>query len=138
VKYNNGDQAAYMERDQESLTITPNGNKPETENWPFEDTYTHVDTYGHVRGYRKDYNNKALMLPSSPATETGGGLHTYVCGYNYFYGGKPAAGIKTSRGFIRGVTASGTDLSPLYMNGNNVPSAAGTFLGFGTCCQIVD
>jgi hypothetical protein len=138
VKYNNGDQAAYMERDQESLTITPNGNKPETENWPFEDTYTHVDTYGHVKGYRKDYNNKALMLPSSPATETGGGLHTYVCGYNSFDGGKPAAGIKSSRGFIRGYLSILTYLSPLYVGGYDAPSYAGARLGFGTCCQIVD
>lgn len=138
VKYNNGDQAAYMERDQESLTITPNGNKPETENWPFEDTYTHVDTYGHVRGYRKDYNNKALMLPSSPATETGGGLHTYVCAYNYFDGGKPAAGIKSSRGFFRGNGASFAYLSPLYVYGNSAPSSAASGLGFGTCCRITE
>ena len=138
VKYNNGDQAAYMERDQESLTITPNGNKPETENWPFEDTYTHVDTYGHVRGYRKDYNNKALMLPSSPATETGGGLHTYVCAYNYFDGGKPAAGIKFSRGFMRGSYAHSTSLSPLYVYGASALSSALTNLGFGTCCRITE
>ena len=138
VKYNNGDQAAYMERDQESLTITPNGNKPETENWPFEDTYSYVDTYGHIRGYRKDYNNKALMLPSSPATETGGGLHTYVCAYNYFDGGKPAAGIKSSRGFIRGNGAGGAYLSPLCVYGYSAPSGANANLGFGTCCQIVD
>ena len=138
VKYNNGDQAAYMERDQESLTITPNGNKPENENWPFEDTYTYVDTYGHIRGYRKDYNNKALMLPSSPATETGGGLHTYVCAYNYFDGSKPAAGTKSSRGFLRGAYALNTNLSPLFVYGYYAPSVAFTYLGFGTCCQIVD
>ena len=138
VKYNNGDQAAYMERDQESLTITPNGNKPETENWPFEDTYTYVDTYGHVRGYRKDYNNKALMLPSSLATETGGGLHTYVCAYNYFDGSKPAAGIKSSRGCLRGHNAYDTNLSPLCVGGNVAPSGSYTNLGFGTCCRIVD
>jgi len=138
VKYNNGDQAAYMERDQESLTITPNGNKPETENWPFEETYTYVDAYGHIRGYRKDYNNKALMLPSSPATETGGGLHTYVGAYNYFDGSKPAAGTKSSRGFLRGYNANVTSLSPLFVIGYIAPSIAGTGIGFGTCCRITE
>ena len=35
------------------------------------------------------------------------------------------------RGFLRGNNVNNTNLSPLYVNANNVPSNANTNIGFG-------
>jgi hypothetical protein len=73
------------------------------------------------------------MMPRSTADKTGGGLHTYVGGYNWFTGGVASANKKAVRGFRRGNNANNTNLSPLTMNANNAPSNSNTNIGFGTC-----
>jgi hypothetical protein len=127
---------AYMEREQSALIKSVYGDKDVAESWPFELSYKHVGSFTYGDGYRKNYNNDALMLPDTNANKTGGGLHTYVGAYNYFTGGAAPAGKKSVRGFRRGSNAS--SLSPLYVNASTAPSYASAGYAFGTCCEIVE
>jgi hypothetical protein len=77
------------------------------------------------------------MMPRSTADKTGGGLNTYVGGYNWFTGGVASANKKAVRGFRRGGIANDAFLSPLAMVASAAPSYSGTGIGFGTCVQIV-
>ena len=129
---------AYMERDQEQLAITPNGDNDLADSWPFESNYLHVGSFTVGEGYRKNYSNQALMIPNTNANKSGAGLHTYVGAYNWFTGGAAPSGKKSVRGFRRGSNAYITILSPLAMGANSAPSYADTNIGFGTCCRIVD
>lgn len=129
---------AYMERDQSQLMKTPTGDKDLADSWDFENHYKHVGSFTVGEGYAMNYSNDALMLPSSNATKSGGGLHTYVGKYNWFTGGAAPTGKKSVRGFLRGRGANGTILSPLTMYANVAPSNAHTNIGFGTCCRIVN
>ena len=129
---------AYMERDQESLIKSENGEIATSENFNFETLYNHVGSFTSGEGYAKNYSNDALMLPDTNANKSGGGLHTYVGKYNWFTGGAAGSGKKLVRGFRRGSYAYSTNLSPLSMNAGNAPSVAGTSLGFGTCCRIAE
>ena len=129
---------AYMERDQESLIKSENGEIATSENFNFETLYKHVGSFTSGDGYAKNYSNDALMLPDTNANKTGGGLHTYVGKYNWFTGGAAGSGKKLVRGFRRGYGASNTILSPLTMGANGAPSVANAYIGFGTCCRIVD
>ena len=104
----------------------------------FETAYKHVGTFAKGEGYRKNYSADAFMLPDSNANKSGAGLHTYVGAYNWFTGGNANAGKKSVRGFRRGAYALHPYLSPLSMNANYSPSYALPYLGFGTCCRIVD
>ena len=128
---------AYMERDQEQLTITPNGDKDVADSWPFESNYLHVGSFTVGEGYRKNYSNQALMLPNTNANKTGAGLHTYVGAYNWFTGSAAPSGKKSVRGFRRGL-AYAPSLSPLTMYAYYAPSGAASNFGFGTCCRVVD
>ena len=129
---------AYMERDQEQLAITPNGDKDLADSWPFESNYLHVGSFTVGEGYRKNYSNQALMIPNTNANKSGAGLHTYVGAYNWFTGGAAPSGKKSVRGFRRGYDAAYTFLSPLSLGAGTAPSGAGPVIGFGTCCRIVD
>lgn len=129
---------AYMERDQHQLIKTPTGDKATSENWDFENHYLHVGSFTYGDGYRKNYSNQALMLPDTNANKTGAGLHTYVGAYNWFAGGAAPTGKKSVRGFLRGYVAVSADLSPLTLNAVNAPSSANSYIGFGTCVEIVD
>jgi hypothetical protein len=134
----NGQYECYMERDQASLMKTPNGAKATTESWPFEEQYAHVLTVQKGEGYRRNYSNESLMLPYNNADKSGGGLHTYVCGYNWFTGSNAPSGKKSVRGFRRGFSANTAVLSPLTVSATYAPSTATAGFGFGTCCRIVD
>lgn len=137
-EYEDGLHRCYMERDQSQLMpSSPYGDKTINEYWDFERQYNHVVDLALSQGYAKDYHNDALMLPQSDADNTGGGLHTYIGKYTWLTGGKPAAGKKTVRGFLRGVNAYVSVLSPLSMYGNNSPSLSYSGIGFGTCVRIV-
>jgi hypothetical protein len=128
----------YMQRDQAQLvTSSPYGDKNTDEYWNFENRYKHVVDLSYAQGYAKDYHNDALMLPASDATNTGGGLHSYIGKYTWLTGSKPAAGKKTVRGFRRGINASSYVLSPLSMFGNNSPSYSYSNIAFGTCVRVV-
>ena len=129
---------AYIERDQTKLTITPYGDKDVADAWPFESNYLHVGSFTSGDGYRKNYNNDALMLPDTNANKSGAGLHTYVGAYNWFTGTAAPSGKKLVRGFRRGYIAYFAYLSPLSMSASNAPSYAVAYFGFGTCCRIVD
>ena len=134
-----GNYLAYMERDQSRLIKSETGEIAATENFNFELQYPQVGPqFTNGEGYAKNYLNDALMLPNTDANKTGGGLHTYVGKYNYFTGSAAGTGKKLVRGFRRGISASATSLSPLYVNAYGAPSYAYTNLGFGTCCRIVD
>ena len=136
---NAGTYEAYMQRDQSKLVKSPTSENVATSTvLSFETAYDHVGTYTYSDGYRKNYNNKAFMLPNTDANKTGVTLHTYVCGYNYFKGGKASSGKKSVRGFRRGAVAGSTGLSPLCVYASASPSNAGSYYAFGTCCQIVD
>ena len=128
---------AYMERDQESLIKSENGEIATSENFNFETLYKHVGSFTTGDGYRKNYSNDALMLPDTNANKTGASLHTYVGAYNWFTGGAAPSGKKLVRGFRRG-SASVTNLSPLAIYANNAPSYAYAYIGFGTCCRIAE
>ena len=128
----------YMQRDQAQLvTSSPYGDKNTDEYWNFENRYKHVVDLAYNQGYAKDYHNDALMLPQSDADNTGGGLHTYIGKFTWLTGGKPAAGKKTVRGFLRGYLAYNYVLSPLTMFGNNTPSYSNSYIAFGTCVRVV-
>ena len=127
-----------MERDQESLIKSENGEIATSENFNFETLYKHVGSFTTGDGYRKNYSNDALMLPDTNANKTGASLHTYVGAYNWFTGGAAPSGKKLVRGFRRGLFANNTFLSPLTMNANNAPSSANAYIGFGTCCRIAE
>ena len=127
---------AYMERDQEQLSITPYGDKATSEAWPFESNYLHVGSFTVGEGYRKNYSNQALMIPNTNANKSGAGLHTYVGAYNWFTGGAAPSGKKSVRGFRRGNYAHYTYLSPLTINAPDSPSFAYSYIAFGTCCRI--
>ena len=129
---------AYMERDQEQLAITPNGDKDLADSWPFESNYLHVGTFTVGEGYRKNYSNQALMIPNTNVNKMGAGLHTYVGAYNWFTGGAAPSGKKSVRGFRRGLHAGVAVLSPLTLAASAAPSGAIADIGFGTCCRIVD
>ena len=133
-----GTYEAYMQRDQSKLLKTPNGEVSTSESFVFETEYDHVGTYAKGSGWRTDYNDEALMLPSDNSHKAGGtGLHTHVGGYNWFDGTNASSGKKAVRGFRRGHYAGGTLLSPLAMYANYAPSHSNTGIGFGTCCEIV-
>ena len=129
---------AYMERDQESLIKSENGEIATSENFNFETLYNHVGSFTSGDGYAKNYSNDALMLPDTNANKSGGGLHTYVGKYNWFTGGAAGSGKKLVRGFRRGLSASTATLSPLALYANSAPSVAYSILGFGTCCRIAE
>lgn len=127
---------AYIEREQASLLKTPTGEKVLADSWPFESQYLKLGTFSG-EGYAKNYHNEALMMPDTDANKSGGGLHTYVGKYNYIIGDPAPAGKKLVRGFRRGGVAGNDNLSPLCVYGSNTPSNAGTYIGFGTCVEIV-
>ena len=127
-----------MERDQEQLAITPNGDKDLADSWPFESNYLHVGSFTVGEGYRKNYSNQALMIPNTNANKSGAGLHTYVGAYNWFTGGAAPSGKKSVRGFRRGLVAGSTGLSPLSLYAGYAPSGAFAYIGFGTCCRILE
>ena len=127
---------AYMERDQESLIKSENGEIDASSNFNFETLYNHVGSFTSGDGYAKNYSNDALMLPDTNANKSGGGLHTYVGKYNWFTGSAAGSGKKSVRGFRRGAGANSTALSPLAMYANNSPSVTRSSIGFGTCCRI--
>jgi hypothetical protein len=77
------------------------------------------------------------MLPASDAANTGGGLHSYIGKYTWLTGGKPAAGKKTVRGFLRGDIAGNGVYSPLSLSGNLAPSNSSSYIAFGTCVRVV-
>ena len=129
---------AYMERDQESLIKSENGEIDASSNFNFETLYNHVGSFTRGDGYAKNYSNDALMLPDTDANKSGGGLHTYVGKYNGFTGSAAGSGKKLVRGFRRGLTANNSYLSPLTMTANSAPSFAHTSFGFGTCCRIAE
>lgn len=129
---------AYMERDQSQLMKTPTGDKDLADSWDFENHYKHVGSFTMGEGYATNYSNDALMLPSSNATKSGGGLHTYVGKYNWFTGGAATTGKKSVRGFRRGGGAFNSFLSPLALYAVGAPSFADASVGFGTCCRIVN
>ena len=103
----------------------------------FEAAYELIgEIAGKPEGYRKDYNDKCLFLAKSAALATGGGLHTYVGGYNWFTGSNANANTRSVRGFRRGNSALSSHLSPFAMHGYNSPSYSSTNIGFGTCVQV--
>ena len=103
----------------------------------FEAAYELIgEIAGKPEGYRKDYNDKCLFLAKSAALATGGGLHTYVGGYNWFTGSNANANTRSVRGFRRGNRAYISYLSPFTMAGYNSPSYSFTYIGFGTCVQV--
>jgi hypothetical protein len=129
---------AYIERDQTKLTITPHGDKDVADAWPFESNYLHVGSFTNGDGYRRNYNNDALMLPDTNANKSGASLRTYVGAYNWFTGAAAPSGKKSVRGFRRGSNAIITYLSPLAMSAPYSPSGASAHIGFGTCCRITE
>ena len=133
----NGQYECYLERDQAELvkSLAAENYDPATPR-DFETIYDHVLTVQNGEGYAKNYLNGALMLPDSNANKSGAGLHTYVGKFNNFKGNNAEAGKKSVRGFRRGNVASGTSLSPLAVIADYSPSAAITYIGFGTCCRI--
>ena len=135
----NGQYECYLERDQAELVkgIAADNYDPATPR-DFETIYDHVLTVQKGEGYAKNYLNGALMLPDTNANKSGAGLHTYVGKYNWFTGGNASAGKKSVRGFLRGVNAYVTNLSPLTLYADNAPSSSDAYFGFGTCCRIVN
>ena len=127
---------AYMERDQESLIKSENGEIDASSNFNFETLYNHVGSFTSGDGYAKNYSNDALMLPDTNANKSGGGLHTYVGKYNWFTGSAAGSGKKSVRGFRRGSGAYGSSLSPLTVLAPYSPSGSSSNIGFGTCCRI--
>ena len=127
---------AYMERDQESLIKSENGDIDASSNFNFETLYNHVGSFTSGDGYAKNYSNDALMLPDTNANKSGGGLHTYVGKYNWFTGSAAPSGKKSVRGFRRGNYARNSSLSPLSMYASYSPSSSHSRIGFGTCCRI--
>ena len=127
---------AYMERDQESLIKSENGDIDASSNFNFETLYNHVGSFTSGDGYAKNYSNDALMLPDTNANKSGGGLHTYVGKYNWFTGSAAPSGKKSVRGFRRGAYAYYSYLSPLTLYAYLSPSRATSRIGFGTCCRI--
>ena len=129
---------AYMERDQESLIKSENGEIAASSNFNFETLYNHVGSFTSGDGYAKNYSNDALMLPDTNANKSGGGLHTYVGKYNWFTGPAAGSGKKLVRGFRRGDYANYSVLSPLALYAFIAPSVAYPYIGFGTCCRIAE
>ena len=126
-----------MERDQAALLKSPNDDIDAGDKFPFETAYPLVladITAGE--GYASDYLDGALMLPRNNATKTGGGLHTYVGKYNWFTGSAAPTGKKSVRGFLRGDYVNSSLLSPLTLNAGYAPSAASSYIAFGTCVRI--
>ena len=132
----NGTYEAYMQRDQAKLIRSENGDKAVGEKFNFEVDYNHVLSISYGDGYRKTINNGAMMLPAKNADKSGASLHTYVGAYNWFTGGKAAAGKKSVRGFRRGSSALGAYLSPLNVSANDAPSHAYSVIAFGTCVRL--
>jgi hypothetical protein len=103
----------------------------------FESAYDYLgEITGKPEGYRKDYNDKCIFLAKNAANATGGGLHTYVCGYNWFTGSNASAGTRSVRGFRRGRDARYSYLSPFSLYAGGSPSYSYSNIGFGTCVQI--
>lgn len=134
-----GNYECYMQRNQAALvkSLSADNYDPATPR-DFESLYKHVVSIVKGEGYAKNYSNDALMLPDSNANKSGGALHTYVGKYNWFTGTNANTGKRSVRGWRRGLSAYYASLSPLSMFGYNSPANAGSYIGFGTCCQIVD
>ena len=132
----NGTYEAYMQRDQAKLIKSENGDKAVGEKFNFEVDYNHVLSISYGEGYRKTINNGAMMLPAKNTDKSGASLHTYVGAYNWFTGGKAAAGKKSVRGFRRGYDAYSALLSPLYVGATYAPSVAYSVFAFGTCVRL--
>lgn len=131
--------STYVQRDQTKLVVTPTGEKDTSDTFNFETAYDNLGfTINQGSGHRVNYHNNALMMPDTDAHKTGGALHTYVGSYNYFTGGAASAGKKVVRGFRRGYGFYSSNLSPLCVYASFAPSYAGSNIGFGTCCAIVE
>ena len=131
----NGTYEAFMQRDQSLLEKSPVADNT-INTFPFQFLYYPVGTYNFGEGYRKDFNNDCLMLPLRDSVQSGGSLHRYVCGYNWFNGVKASAGKKSVRGFRRGSLAGFGYLSPLALSAVFSPSDAASGFGFGIVCRI--
>ena len=132
----NRNYRCFLERNQAELLKTVSGDTDVESTFDFEDRYPIVLEVAAGEGYARDYLDGAFMLPLTNDLKTGAGLHTYVGKYNWFTGGAAPAGKKGVRGFRRGAYAINSTLSPLAMGGGGSPSAAGSNLGFGTCCSL--
>lgn len=130
-----GSYEAFMQRDQSLLEKSPIADSS-TNTFPFQFLYYPVGVYNKGEGFRKDFNNDCLMLPLKASVQSGGSLHRYVCGYNWFTGSNASAGTKSVRGFRRGVLAFFGGLSPLTLVANYSPSRAVSSIGFGIVCRI--
>jgi len=134
----NGQYECYVERDQEKILKSANGDKDVTDAWPFENTYIHAGTFAKGEGYRKNYSNSAFMLPDSNTNKSGASLHTFIGAFNWFNGTEAPTGKKSVRGFGRGYRATYAVLSPMTLNGSGSPSGAASIIGCGTCVRITE
>jgi len=129
---------AYYQPDQSKMVLSPTtDNVPNATPINFESVYEKIgEIQGLFGNYRKDYNDKCLFLVKDTALGSGGGLHTYICGYNWFNGAKAKAGTRTVRASRRGGHALNTLLSPFTLNCYISPSFSASSLGSGTCVQV--
>ena len=97
--------------------------------------YLKLASINEGNAYRKNFG-ESLFWPKDEAGRTGGGLGTYVGGYSYLNGSRPAEGKKLSRGFRRGSYANYPTLSPMYVYGSYTPSGTSSSIAFGICCQV--
>lgn len=136
VEYDDGTYKCYMQRDQSQLMLTPTGDTAIANNWDFEVRYKHIMDIARGEGYNKDYNNDALMLPADNASKTGASLHNYIARYSWYTGTIPTNGVKTVRGFLRGISAGYSGVSPFSVYAYYSPSNSASYVAFGTCCRI--
>lgn len=133
-----GTYKAYYQPLQANMLKSPtNENLSTSTPLAFESAYDYLgEITGKPEGYRKDYNDRCIFLAKNAANATGGGLHTYVCGYNWLSGSNASAGTRSVRGFRRGRHAYVSLLSPFTLDAVSSPSYSGSRIGFGTCVQI--
>ena len=128
---------AYIQRDQSKMVKSVNADADADTVLPFEESYEYIGSVqGIQRNFRRDFSGGSLFHAKSTEKSKGGNLHTHIGAYNWYDSQSSAAGLRSVRGFRRGLGANTATLSPCSVGAGNAPSNAYTNLGFGTCVRI--
>ena len=128
---------AYIQRDQSKMIKSAHADANADTVLPFEESYEYIGSVqGIQQNYRRDFSDGSLFHAKSTEQSKGGNLHTHIGAYNLYDSQSSAAGLRSVRGFRRGIVANIAYLSPCTVDAHSAPSNAYTFIGFGTCVRI--
>ena len=128
---------AYIQRDQSKMIKSASADANADTVLPFEESYEYIGSVQGIKAdYIRDFSDGSLFHAKSTEQSKGGNLHTHIGAFNCYNSQSSAAGLRSVRGFWRGVIAFNATSSPCAMNALKAPSFVNTGIGFGTCVRI--